>query len=324
MGFAPMILYAWFMWWIDRYEKEPFWLLVLAFFWGAIPSVILAIIPQILAGFTMGGEGVGNELLMASLVAPATEEVAKGLAIVILFLAFRHEIDSLLDGIVYGSMVGFGFAATENFLYGTGALLEAGILGVVVLGFLRGVIFGLNHAFFTSLTGMGFALARHGRSGGVRFLGPLVGLALGMTAHGLHNFGATLVGESLLWLGFSLAVDWLGIAGVFVVILLTLSKERKWIERELAEEVAWGIVSQDEARVLASSWTRFGNLWGAFFGKGPMPRGRLAKFYQTATELAFAKRHLRELADDPRAAEKIQALRAKVAELRGGPPATSR
>lgn len=38
----PTILYVLCVWWLDRYEKEPLWLLAFAFLWGAIPATILS------------------------------------------------------------------------------------------------------------------------------------------------------------------------------------------------------------------------------------------------------------------------------------------
>jgi RsiW-degrading membrane proteinase PrsW (M82 family) len=38
-----MLFYAVVFWWFDRYEKEPLPLLIAAFIWGAVPSIILAV-----------------------------------------------------------------------------------------------------------------------------------------------------------------------------------------------------------------------------------------------------------------------------------------
>ncbi len=324
-GFVPMVSYAAIMWWVDRYEKEPWYLIGAAFLWGAVPSIVLALIAQIFGGLAFGiglgaeeGLSLSKQLLMASVMAPVTEEIAKGLALLGILLFFRHEIDSLLDGVVYGSIVGFGFAATENVLYGLQALGQAGIAGVLFLGFLRSVVFGLAHAFFTSLTGVGIALARHGKTASVRWLGPILGLGGAMFAHGLHNLGATLVQEHVGWLGFSFLFDWGGVAGIAILILVTLSAERRWIETELAEEVAEGILSPGEAALLASSWRRLGALWRGSGGGGPVPRRNLYAFFSAATELAFTKRHMRELGDDPTARERLDRLRAAVQAARPG------
>ena len=35
-GFVPMLLFAWLIYWLDRYEKEPKVLLGGVFLWGAV------------------------------------------------------------------------------------------------------------------------------------------------------------------------------------------------------------------------------------------------------------------------------------------------
>ncbi len=42
LALVPTLVYALLVWWLDRYEKEPLPLLVVAFLWGAVPAVILA------------------------------------------------------------------------------------------------------------------------------------------------------------------------------------------------------------------------------------------------------------------------------------------
>src|SRR5207253_6280935 len=40
----PVPIYVMLLLWIDRYESEPLWMLVTAFFWGAVVSVLIAFI----------------------------------------------------------------------------------------------------------------------------------------------------------------------------------------------------------------------------------------------------------------------------------------
>jgi len=64
--------------------------------------------------------------------APVVEEAAKGSALLILFFMVRREVSTnTLDGIVYGSLVGIGFAMTEKRPLLSGAsYLEDGLVGV--------------------------------------------------------------------------------------------------------------------------------------------------------------------------------------------------
>src|SRR5207237_10447130 len=45
------------------------------------------------------------------------EELAKGLAVLMLFLIMRNEVDDVVDGIVYGAAVGLGFNLLESMSY---------------------------------------------------------------------------------------------------------------------------------------------------------------------------------------------------------------
>ena len=66
----PTISYVLFVWWLDRYEKEPFWLLALAFLWGAIPAALVSIVLEIIFDIpiaALGGEGVLANLASVSI-----------------------------------------------------------------------------------------------------------------------------------------------------------------------------------------------------------------------------------------------------------------
>ena len=98
--------------WLDRYEPEPRSLLVAGLLWGAFVATAAALVFQ---GIGVAGGAGGSESL--AVVAPVTEELTKGAFLVLLLWWRRHELDGVLDGIVYAGMVGIGFAFTENILY---------------------------------------------------------------------------------------------------------------------------------------------------------------------------------------------------------------
>ncbi len=144
-GFLPMFFLAGLIYWLDRYEKEPKLLLGGVFGWGAIVAVIGALILQIVLGqsvLLLTGSEVVEEAVSSSLFAPVTEEILKGLAVLLVFLLVRHEFDSVLDGIVYACMVALGFAATEDVLYYFSAYSESGLGGMAVLVYMRFIVFG--------------------------------------------------------------------------------------------------------------------------------------------------------------------------------------
>jgi len=288
MGIVPMLIYATFLWWLDRWEKEPIPLLVAAFLWGFIPSAIGAIILQLVLDIPVSAvfyyKDLAYDLVSAGIIAPLTEEGIKGIAVLLIFIFFYREIDSLLDGIIYGALVGFGFAAIENVLYfisqGTS---DPSSLGCLI--FMRAGLFGLNHAFFTSLTGLGFASARFQKNIFLKLLLPLVGLLCAMSAHSLHN---SLV--SIGPLGFPLAIgaDWMGILGVLVIAFISLYHEAGWIRLYLAEEVVMGTLTPAQAKTVSSF---LGRITADFtsLGGGLTKWWNTRRFYQQCTELAYTK-----------------------------------
>lgn len=91
-GFAPMFLYAAFVYWLDRYEKEPKALLGAAFFWGVIIAAGGAFIINTAFGigiYIFTNSEVAADFGTTSVVAPVVEEILKGMAVAIVFLMFR-------------------------------------------------------------------------------------------------------------------------------------------------------------------------------------------------------------------------------------------
>ncbi|HEY5419686.1 MAG TPA: PrsW family glutamic-type intramembrane protease, partial [Marmoricola sp.] len=134
---APLI--ACFVW-LDRYEPEPRSLLLLGLGWGAFVASSSALLLQIAGEFAFEAP----RTFSGAVVAPLTEEAAKGLFILLLLWFRRHELDGILDGIVYAGMVGIGFAFTENILYLSAADLgsdgqSGGVGGAIMLFVIRGV-----------------------------------------------------------------------------------------------------------------------------------------------------------------------------------------
>src|SRR4026207_1208659 len=119
-GFVPMFLSAAFVNWLDRYEKEPKLLLGAAFMWGVIIAGGGAYILNTAFGlgiYALSGSEGAAEFGTTSIVAPIIEEGLKGLAVLVVFLMFRKEFDSILDGVIYAAITAMGFAAVENVLY---------------------------------------------------------------------------------------------------------------------------------------------------------------------------------------------------------------
>jgi RsiW-degrading membrane proteinase PrsW (M82 family) len=317
-GVIPTAIYAAIIWWFDRYEKEPLWLLAVAFLWGAMPAIILSLIVELVLGIPVSvlGEGLFAEVVESGGVAPVVEEIAKAAALLGLFVFLRHEFDNVLDGIIYGALVGFGFAMTENVLYFLSSLFTEGWAEWGVVVFLRAIVFGLNHAFFTSLTGAALGLARLSRAVWEKWLVPLFGLGLAIAFHAIHNIGASLVELSCLAGIFSFLTDWGGVLVVFVVMLLCAQQEKKWITQELQEEIASGVLSQADYALTVSYRQRFVARWEALLGQSWQRWRQLGRLFHLATELAFKKYQLRTAGDGESTRATIARLRRQIVALR--------
>lgn len=321
-GLLPMALYALVIAWLDRYEREPWLLVIGAFLWGLVPAAIAALLSQLILDrliYSVIGEGLAADWLQTGLVAPVTEEIAKGFAVFLVFLIFRREFDSVLDGIVYGSLVGFGFGAIENVLYLFGTYAEEGTEALIILFILRAVLFGLNHAFFTSLTGVGLAIARLTRNPAVKLLVLPAGLALAMAAHSLHNTLVLLTaaegGPGLTALGIALLADWMGVFGLLLTVALALRRERTWIAEYLREEVESGLLSQQHYEIACSAWRRMLAGWAAL-QRGDFQRyRRLGRLYHLCTRLAFKKYQRARLGEAILHQAAIEQLRQEIAAI---------
>ena len=314
----PTAFYVLFVWWLDRYEKEPLWLLALAFLWGAGPAAILSIIFELIVYdpiSALGGGGQTANLLSLSVSGPIIEESFKGIALIGLVLLFHREFDDVLDGIVYGAMIGFGFAFTENFAaYVVPILKGEGMSAGLVNVFMRTVVFGANHGFWTGITGAAVGYARLARGWGQRLLAPVAGWALAILFHSMHNLGVSMVQQAFcLALGITVAMNWGGVLLLLLIAVSALRKEGRWIERGLAEEVGRGALTPEECDLLRSPGQRLWVQWQAYRRGGWQASRAVGRYYRSATELAFRKRNRRLPADEGGEPFDIARLRRQLA-----------
>jgi hypothetical protein len=112
-------------------------------------------------------------------VAPVTEELMKGLAIVLLIRA--HRVGFLVDAAIFGFAVGTGFAGVENLFY-LGEMPDAGLGTWVARGFGTAIMHGGATAIFAV---MGLAMAE--RAGHVSARTFLPGFAIAVVLHSAFN-----------------------------------------------------------------------------------------------------------------------------------------
>ncbi len=314
-GFVPMFIFAAIIYWMDRYEKEPKLLLIGVFIWGAVVAAGAAFIINTVFGvgvYIFTQSDTITEATTGIISAPIVEESLKGLAVLIVFLLFRKEFDSILDGIVYGAIAALGFAATENSFYiYTYGWQEGGVGGMLWLVFVRVILVGWQHPFYTAFTGIGLAFNRISRNTLVKLGAPVVGFSLAMFTHAMHNTMATFM-QGLGGLALSTMVDWTGWIFMFLFILWALYREQRWLIAHLREEVALGVITPAQYKIACSAWAQTAARTSALFSGRYGPTGR---FYQLTAELSFKKHQRATLGEEGGNTAIIDRLRAELARL---------
>lgn len=281
---APLVLcYLW----LDRYEPEPRGLLALGLGWGAFVATSTALVLQIIGSHTLHQPDSFSGIVLA----PLTEEAAKGFFILLLLWFRRSELDGVLDGIVYAGMVGIGFAFTENILYLSAAFTgdefhAGGIGGAVALFVIRGVFSPFAHPLFTAFIGIGIGLAVTSRSMAVRVLAPIVGYLVAVAAHASWNGSAFLGGGS----GFIKTYAFLMVpAFIFLIVLAVWARaqEGTLLTKALNDCARRGFINSAEVPWLVRLPARRQARAYALRVGGKPAKQIMAEYQQAAVELGF-------------------------------------
>ncbi|MCC4249093.1 MULTISPECIES: PrsW family intramembrane metalloprotease [Microbacterium] len=267
---------------IDRWEPEPRRLLVFAVAWGAIASVAIALGVDAVLALLTGGLG---DAFSSVVQAPIVEEVAKGLGLVLLYAGARRSFDGPVDGIVYGALIGAGFAFTENVQYFAVSFIEGGAVQVGGVFFLRAVLSPFAHVMFTSLTGYALGLAaRRSLGTGAALRSAFPGLVGAVVLHALWNGSATFFNFFELYATLQVPLFVLFILGI-----LALRREEARLTRaRLGEYAAAGWFTAQEVDMLATGAGRRSSV--AWARSLPGDRSAVMKtFIRDATALAAAR-----------------------------------
>lgn len=329
---VPALVYAAIIVRLDRYEIEPTRALLACIAWGAIGAILLSLIGGYLFQIALV-DSLGIPLTsLASVVlgAPLIEESAKGIAILGFLVFARHELDNTLDGLVYGALVGVGFALTENILYFGGAYVEGGLGDLGELFVARSVISGFGHPAYTAVTGaaIGWARGRYGR-GFARFAVPILGWLTAVILHALWNGG--LVFTEVQWgdqvgLLQAVAVQAALVIAPAVLVLYAVARlstrhELQILRERLRDEVDRGALTDAEYAVIIDGDARRRALAAARTRGGRTLHSRQQAFFHTAAELAFRGHHRsrgeslspRQLAADDVDRQRLMILRDEIA-----------
>ena len=300
----PSILYIGVLYWADRYEKEPKRLLAAAFAWGAIPAILVAIFARIF--FQLPSELLGPvaiEAIQAGVFAPLIEELLKGAIIVIIARRFALEFDNLLDGIIYGAMVGFGFAMTGNIISYVGAFLFRGFAGLSNRIFIQGILYACNHAFYSAIFGAGLGYARLMQNKKQRNLIILSAFLASVFIHSGHSMILQLlVGYNVL----SIFLTWLSLGVLAIAVIWSLRRQRKSLIVELESEVP------EEVIAALTKPGRTYRSWRILREQGLRSWRQKRRFHQVCGELAQKKMQYRLQPDDVKLVSEIEKYRQEI------------
>ena len=301
----------------DRYEPEPFWLLSVAFFWGAVVSTLTALVfNEVGEGAIRASLGAGQAALVdastASFVAPLVEESSKGFGLLVLWAIsslWVKEIDGALDGAIYGGVIGLGFTMTEDVLYISSAGAQHGGQAFFQVFVLRTVLAGLGHASFTAMTGLGVGIAVESTSGLTKLFAPIGGWCAAVGLHFVHNYLVTFLYDGGSGFVLKILMFWTFNALFFLVILSLAIRDRAIVLKGLVDEAGRSLHPRELERT-ASYWMlvplwNFFSLMGSTKGYGEARRKQL-----DLIELSFLKHRRRR-------GERGQELDNRENELRG-------
>jgi len=291
---TPLVLtYLFFIRWADRFEPEPWWLIGVAFVWGAIFATlgggITSSVASSVTSRLLEADAKDMDVIGATVFAPVFEEGFKGLGVALIALASAlglRELDGPLDGAIYGGVVGLGFTLTEDILYVANQFATGGFGGFVFLLFLRTVLLGLSHCTFTACTGLGFGIATEAKSWWLKVAAPVIGFGCAMLMHAMHNALPTLFGEGglIMMLLISWGIDLL----FFLLLALLVVRDRTIVIRELFGEVG-GLLHPKELQLVSSYFSLGLKNWAVLFSGGWSAFRLRRKKQLQLVELAFVK-----------------------------------
>lgn len=316
---------------LDRNEKEPWRLVLVAAAWGAIVATSMVIWGESLWGSIAERALVPGPGLDASTAFSAglLEELAKGTAVVLLFLVMRNEFDDVVDGIIYGAAVGLGFNFMESVAYMTNlyAIFSPEGVGGYAAGFqwysrqVLGLFFG--HATYTALIGAGLGIARQLPNRRQKAIAVASGFLIAISAH--FSWDAWLaffpIESSALGL-IEIHLRTLIMTGPFtaavIALLLSGIQYEGWaLAGQMRKEAAGGAgaITPAEVAILTSPWQRLTQRLHGLSVGGVRAYLAVARLQTAQLDLAMERWH-RERQEIETPLEAEQELRQRVIELR--------
>jgi protease PrsW len=320
------------IYYLDSYEREPVSILLAALLWGGVVATTLALYtntPLLELMFKLTGDPQLTADWGAAIAAPVVEELFKGLGVILLISIARAELDDVLDGFVWGAMVGIGFLLVEDVFYFVRAFGETGSLVTVFQMFLIRILGAgpYSHFLYTGLVGMGIAswYVRDDLSGARRALVAAGYVAAGWACHFLWNSPllVSLLGEGRFWswVVFVTAKGLPMLIGFAIVVNLARKRERRWFAGLAAAFADDGAITDAERATLSGLRSRRRVRKAARRTKGSEGEQVMGQIQRAQLDLARTFSRSRSEADPAviEAARKVMRLKRMYEELGSAP-----
>ncbi len=245
-AFVPMMIYLIIIWRFDRYDREPFGLVLKNYLWGALGAIFFAIIGSSAVSYILSlfvSSPAELNRIQTIMVAPVVEEITKGMFLFV--TVANRKFDNMTDGIVYGGAIGLGFGMTENFLYflAFGTNLSQWLTIVLV----RTLFSAVMHCVATATFGAFLGYAKF-KNIFYKLTFPVIGLGIAMFIHFAWNFSVSM--QSTAPLGFIFM--FFTVTLFFITFTVATLSEKRIIYQELLEEALNGLIPAEHLEFLNS------------------------------------------------------------------------
>ncbi|MEK6780946.1 MAG: PrsW family glutamic-type intramembrane protease [Bacteroidota bacterium] len=194
---APGVAIALYIYLKDKHEREPIGLLIKAFVYGMLSTLLTLIISIPISSFVpLDEKSIGEQAIHAFILVALIEEFSK--FIFVRGVLYRNKnFNEPFDGIVYSVMVGMGFATLENILYVSDGGVSTAILRMftavpahasfaVLMGYFLGKAKFEHKRGYYSIYALGVATLFHGAYDYFWFIAYVPGIWVGaITSLGL-------------------------------------------------------------------------------------------------------------------------------------------
>ncbi|UQU64823.1 PrsW family intramembrane metalloprotease [Couchioplanes caeruleus] len=283
---------------LDFLEREPLGLRVLAFCWGGLVATAVSIpasaaLDDVIA--KLGSPHLAADW-GAALAGPTVEEIAKTLGVVAIVLVARAQVNSVLDGVVYGALVGLGFQIVEDIVYAMGAVALAGrgdhVEPVITTFLLRGFLSGVwSHTLFGALAGagIGYLVVRCERTLRTRIGVAMLGVLGAWASHVLWNSPLLRDGLGNGAIALLAVLVLKGLPPLLLIWLLVRSahdREADYYAEQLAALDDPELITPAEVEALKSGSRRASARWHARVQAGFRARAAVRRLQRAQARLA--------------------------------------